>query len=133
MRLSTARTIEEAITTALHTTGAAVFSTFAVMIGGIVPWAFSPLLFHNEMSVLLDLPHGDEHDRGRADPAGVHRVATAALHRALREKSRQTNCRRGRLTKFPNALHSLARLDCFARRLLPVGRPLRLQFICRAC
>lgn len=46
-------TIEEAITTALHTTGAAVFSTFAVMIGGIVPWAFSPLLFHNEMSVLL--------------------------------------------------------------------------------
>jgi hypothetical protein len=46
-------TIEEAITTALHTTGAAVFSTFAVMIGGIIPWAFSPLLFHNEMSVLL--------------------------------------------------------------------------------
>ena len=46
-------TIEQAITTALHTTGAAVFSTFAVMIGGIVPWAFSPLLFHNEMSVLL--------------------------------------------------------------------------------
>jgi predicted RND superfamily exporter protein len=46
-------TIEEAITTALHTTGAAVFSTFAVMIGGILPWAFSPLLFHNEMSVLL--------------------------------------------------------------------------------
>jgi predicted RND superfamily exporter protein len=45
--------IEEAITTALHTTGAAVFSTFAVMIGGILPWAFSPLLFHNEMSVLL--------------------------------------------------------------------------------
>jgi uncharacterized protein len=46
-------TIEEAITTALRTTGAAVFSTFAVMIGGILPWAFSPLLFHNEMSVLL--------------------------------------------------------------------------------
>src|SRR6266852_5788579 len=46
-------TIEEAITTALHTTGAAVFSTFAVMVGGILPWAFSPLLFHNEMSVLL--------------------------------------------------------------------------------
>ena len=45
--------IEEAITTALSTTGAAVFSTFAVMIGGILPWAFSPLLFHNEMSVLL--------------------------------------------------------------------------------
>ncbi len=45
--------IEEAITTALGTTGAAVFSTFAVMIGGVLPWAFSPLLFHNEMSVLL--------------------------------------------------------------------------------
>jgi predicted RND superfamily exporter protein len=37
----------------LRTTGAAVFSTFAVMAGGILPWAFSPLLFHNEMSVLL--------------------------------------------------------------------------------
>jgi predicted RND superfamily exporter protein len=46
-------TIDEAVATALRTTGAAVFSTFAVMIGGIVPWAFSPLLFHNEMSVLL--------------------------------------------------------------------------------
>jgi predicted RND superfamily exporter protein len=23
------------------------------MVGGIVPWAFSPLLFHNQMSVLL--------------------------------------------------------------------------------
>jgi len=46
-------TIEDAVTTALSTTGAAVFSTFAVMIGGILPWAFSPLLFHNEMSVLL--------------------------------------------------------------------------------
>jgi predicted RND superfamily exporter protein len=45
--------IDEAVATALRTTGAAVFSTFAVMIGGIVPWVFSPLLFHNEMSVLL--------------------------------------------------------------------------------
>jgi predicted RND superfamily exporter protein len=23
------------------------------MVGGILPWVFSPLLFHNEMSVLL--------------------------------------------------------------------------------
>jgi len=46
-------TIEQAVTTGLRTTGAAVFMTFAVMIGGILPWAFSPLLFHNEMSVLL--------------------------------------------------------------------------------
>jgi predicted RND superfamily exporter protein len=45
--------VEESITTALRTTGTAVFSTFAVMVGGILPWAFSPLLFHNEMSVLL--------------------------------------------------------------------------------
>ncbi len=45
--------IDEAVVTALRTTGAAVFSTFAVMVGGIVPWTFSPLLFHNEMSVLL--------------------------------------------------------------------------------
>jgi uncharacterized protein len=47
------RPLADAITTALRTTGAAVFSTFAVMIGGILPWAFSPLLFHNEMSLLL--------------------------------------------------------------------------------
>jgi predicted RND superfamily exporter protein len=46
-------TIDDAVATAMRTTGAAVFSTFAVMIGGILPWAFSPLLFHNEMSVLL--------------------------------------------------------------------------------
>ena len=45
--------IEDSITTALRTTGAAVFSTFAVMVGGILPWTFSPLLFHNEMSMLL--------------------------------------------------------------------------------
>jgi len=45
--------VEDAVTTALKTTGAAVFSTFAVMVGGILPWAFSPLLFHNEMSLLL--------------------------------------------------------------------------------
>jgi uncharacterized protein len=45
--------IEDSITTALRTTGAAVFITFVVMVSGILPWAFSPLLFHNEMSVLL--------------------------------------------------------------------------------
>jgi uncharacterized protein len=51
--VSRGASIEDAIITALRTTGAAVFSTFAVMVGGILPWAFSPLLFHNEMSVLL--------------------------------------------------------------------------------
>jgi uncharacterized protein len=47
--------LDTAIPTALHTTGAWVFATFAVMVGGILPWVFSPLLFHNEMSVLLIL------------------------------------------------------------------------------
>jgi predicted RND superfamily exporter protein len=47
--------LNTAITTALHTTGGWVFATFAVTVGGILPWVFSPLLFHNEMSVLLIL------------------------------------------------------------------------------
>lgn len=45
--------VEDAIVLALKTTGLSVFSTFMVMIGGIFPWIFSPLLFHNEMSTLL--------------------------------------------------------------------------------
>jgi len=45
--------LDPAITTALRTTGAWVLGTFAVMVGGIIPWVVSPLLFHNEMSVLL--------------------------------------------------------------------------------
>jgi predicted RND superfamily exporter protein len=47
--------LADATTTALHTTGKWVFATFLVMVGGILPWVFSPLLFHNEMSVLLIL------------------------------------------------------------------------------
>jgi len=47
--------LNDAITTALRTTGAWVFATFVVMVGGMLPWVFSPLLFHNEMSVLLIL------------------------------------------------------------------------------
>jgi len=47
--------LDTAIITALHTTGGWVFATFLVMVGGILPWVFSPLLFHNEMSVLLIL------------------------------------------------------------------------------
>ena len=47
--------LDNAITTTLHTTGGWVFATFAVMVGGMLPWVFSPLLFHNEMSVLLIL------------------------------------------------------------------------------
>jgi len=47
--------LNRAITAALSSTGVWVLWTFAVMIGGIVPWVFSPLLFQNEMSVLLIL------------------------------------------------------------------------------
>ena len=53
------------------------------MVGGILPWAFSPLLFHNEMSLLLRFPDGHEHDRGCSDFAGLHRMAAAELRHAL--------------------------------------------------
>jgi len=45
--------VKDAVVLGITATGAAVFSTFAVMVGGILPWVFSPLLFHNEMSLLL--------------------------------------------------------------------------------
>ncbi|HJU11156.1 MAG TPA: MMPL family transporter, partial [Candidatus Binataceae bacterium] len=45
--------VDDAIVLAFKSTGVAVFNTFLVMIGGIVPWVFSPLLFHTEMSTLL--------------------------------------------------------------------------------
>ena len=48
-------TLNEAAASALKSTGACVVSTFIVIIGGILPWVFSPILFHNEMSVLLIL------------------------------------------------------------------------------
>ncbi len=47
--------LDEAIATGLHTTGAWVVATFFVIVGGIAPWVASPLLFHNEMSVMLIL------------------------------------------------------------------------------
>lgn len=50
--------LNDAITNALCSTGLWVFSTFAVMVGGILAWVFSPLLFHSEMSVLLILLMG---------------------------------------------------------------------------
>lgn len=46
-------TTDDAIVTALHTTGDAVLTTFAVMVGGLIPWTASPLLFHSQMSILL--------------------------------------------------------------------------------
>ncbi len=45
--------IDNATETAIRATGAAVFTTFVVMVGAVIPWAFSPMLFHNEMSILL--------------------------------------------------------------------------------
>ena len=45
--------LEEAIPLAIKSTGGAVFMVASVMIGGIIPWAFSPALFHNNMSILL--------------------------------------------------------------------------------
>jgi predicted RND superfamily exporter protein len=47
--------LNDAIAAALRTTGIWVFATYAVMVGGMLPWVFSPLLFHNEMSSLLIL------------------------------------------------------------------------------
>jgi uncharacterized protein len=45
--------LEEAIPLAIRSTGGAVFMVACVMIGGIIPWAFSPAMFHNNMSILL--------------------------------------------------------------------------------
>ncbi len=45
--------LDQSITTALYGTGAAVFMTFATIVGGMVPWVFSPTLFQSEMSILL--------------------------------------------------------------------------------
>jgi uncharacterized protein len=53
--VATGAQLDTAITTALNTTGVWVFVTFLVIVGGMVPWVFSPLLFHNEMSLLLIL------------------------------------------------------------------------------
>ena len=47
--------LSEAILRSLRSTGVWVFCTFAVMVGGIFAWVFSPLLFHSEMSILLIL------------------------------------------------------------------------------
>jgi predicted RND superfamily exporter protein len=49
------RSLNDAVRTALRTTGVWVFATYVVMVGGMIPWVFSPLLFHSEMSSLLIL------------------------------------------------------------------------------
>jgi predicted RND superfamily exporter protein len=48
-------TLNDAITRSMRSTGVWVFSTYAVMVGGMLAWMFSPLLFHSEMSILLIL------------------------------------------------------------------------------
>jgi predicted RND superfamily exporter protein len=45
--------IDTSVEIAIRSTGSAVFTTFVVIVGAIIPWAFSPMLFHNSMSVLL--------------------------------------------------------------------------------
>jgi predicted RND superfamily exporter protein len=47
--------LDDAIRVALKSAGESVLSTFCVMIGGILPWAFSPALFHHHMGVLLTI------------------------------------------------------------------------------
>ena len=48
-------TLIPALRSALRTTGGTVLGTYAVIIAGLVPWVFSPVLFQNEMSTLLIL------------------------------------------------------------------------------
>ncbi len=47
--------LDDAIRVALKSAGESVLSTFCVMIGGILPWAFSPAQFHHHMGVLLTI------------------------------------------------------------------------------
>jgi predicted RND superfamily exporter protein len=45
--------LDDAIQTAMRTTGAAVLNTLFVMVGGLVVWMFSPVDFHTRMAQLL--------------------------------------------------------------------------------
>jgi uncharacterized protein len=47
--------LDDAIRLAVKSAGDNVLTTFCVMIAGILPWAFSPALFHQHMSVLLTI------------------------------------------------------------------------------
>jgi uncharacterized protein len=47
--------LDDAVRLALKSAGHSVLSTFCVMIGGIVPWVFSPAQFHHHMSTLLTI------------------------------------------------------------------------------
>jgi len=47
--------LDDAVRLALKTAGKSVLSTFCVMVGGILPWVFSPAQFHHQMAVLLTI------------------------------------------------------------------------------
>jgi len=47
--------LDHAVRLALKSAGQSVLSTSCVMIGGIVPWVFSPAQFHHHMGVLLTI------------------------------------------------------------------------------
>jgi predicted RND superfamily exporter protein len=47
--------LNQAIRAALRGAGTTILSTCAVMMAGLAPWVFSPVLFQNEMSALLIL------------------------------------------------------------------------------
>ncbi|MGH7840599.1 MAG: efflux RND transporter permease subunit [Candidatus Binataceae bacterium] len=52
---ATGLALDDAVRAAIHGPGRWVISTFLVMVAGLAPWAFSPLLFQNEMSLILIL------------------------------------------------------------------------------
>jgi len=47
--------LDDAVRLALKSAGESVLSTFCVMIGGILPWVFSPAQFHHHMGTLLTI------------------------------------------------------------------------------
>jgi predicted RND superfamily exporter protein len=47
--------VDDAIRLALKSAGSTLLSTSCVMVGGIVPWVFSPSQFHHHMAVLLTI------------------------------------------------------------------------------
>jgi predicted RND superfamily exporter protein len=47
--------LDDAIRLALRSAGESVLSTFCVMIGGLLPWIFSPAQFHHHMAMLLTI------------------------------------------------------------------------------
>lgn len=52
---SSGLSVNDAVNAALRKTGPPVLGSFVVILGGLVPWVFSPMLFQNEMSLILIL------------------------------------------------------------------------------